>query len=643
MFDQLSIKKILDTDGLLQQHLADFTPRHVQLDMANAVESAIDKQQAVLVEAATGTGKTFAYLIPALLSGKKIIISTGTKNLQDQLYEKDIPELLKLLKIPVQVALLKGRSNYLCHYRTLLHNDEPGFLSKEIVSQLYRVKLWLNQTKGGDVAELKMIPENAPVWPYVTSSKDNCIGQDCDYYSKCFLVKARQKALKAEIIVINHHLFFADLLLKDTGFGELLPGADAVIFDEAHQLPEIASHFFGNRFSSRQLLELNRDIQSELLKTANAHSEIFSVCDTLQSSILSMRQCLHHGQIKQPWQHVANKPALKQVITVITESLQVLAKKLEVIASSQKAIEVLWQRCEELLVSFTKLTGETPSNKIHWYETFAKSFVMHFTPLNIAEEFNTVLQKSDLAWIFTSATMTTNNQFSFYQKRMGLEDARCLQLDAVFDYQKQAALYLPQGLPEPRAIDYTDRVVEKAIPIINASEGRTFFLFTSHAALQKAARLLEHKIDYPLLIQGSMPKAALVNQFKVLQNAVLLGTSSFWEGVDVKGDALSCVIIDKIPFASPQDPIMQARLQALRKAGLQPFNDYQIPLAVIALKQGIGRLIRDIDDKGLLMLCDPRLQQKNYGKIFLDSLPTMPVLKSVEEAAAFIKELDLVL
>jgi len=671
--NNLNYKSVLGKDGLLERGLPGFKPRQVQLEMAEAVAGTLKNNRILVVEAATGTGKTFSYLVPALLSGKKIIISTGTKNLQDQLFHHDLPILRKLIKLPFKVALLKGRSNYLCKHRIELHNEEGGFLPKNVQSQLYRIKMWSGQTRQGDIAEIKNIAEKDTVWPLVTSNKDNCIGQDCEYFDDCFVMKARQRALKADIIVINHHLFFSDLALKESGFGELLPNADAIIFDEAHQLHDIASNFLGMRFGSRQLSDLMRDTETELVKKGHSHQEIMQDGDKIITAIGDMRLALGNDKTRKPWAQISNNPKLVEAIAVVKDHLASFCEKLKVVAPSAKGLASCWERAQDMQQGFQLVTGETPLGEIHWFETFARSFNIYLTPLNIAKRFGKYLygfggdEKSEdsedrnegdesndvadqeplpkKAWIFTSATLAVGEDFNFFCNRMGIksESSQQMHLKTVFDYQKQAALYLPQNLPNPTEVNYIAEVVEAAIAVIEIAQGRTFFLFTSHNALQFAARILPKRIRYPILVQGTMPKLTLLQRFRELssggQGAVLLGTSSFWEGVDVKGEALSCVIIDKLPFASPYDPILQARINAMRKEGSAPFFDYQIPQAAIALKQGVGRLIRDVSDTGLLMLCDPRLRTKGYGKIFMNSLPDIPVVQSLLEVQEFFESI----
>lgn len=625
---ELSVHTILAEDGLLQKNFPNCHYRPSQLQMADAIEHAINHKQKLIIEAATGTGKTFAYLIPAILAGKKIIISTGTKNLQDQLFKKDIPELAKILKIPIKAALLKGRGNYLCQHRIALHQSDTRFFSKTMISELYRLNLWQHQTKQGDKAEIDFIAENSEVWPLVTSTKDNCLGQECDHFQKCFLVKARRKAIEVDIIVINHHLFFADLLVKEEGFGELLPEADVVIFDEAHQLPEIASSFLGENLSSRRIIDLAKDCISETINAAIKDQEIVMVAEKLQKTLADMRINFGNDLVRKPWIQICYKQSLQEAIASVKDALIGLRTALELLAQQHKGIASCYERTLEIEALFNQVTSMTPVDSIHWYETFTKTFMIHLTPLHIAQHMKEIYGEK-CSWIFTSATLAVKDNFQFYQDRMGLSDAITLKIESHYDYYNQATLYLPKGLPEPNDQGYIVSLIEKVIPIIEAHGGRTFFLFTSFAALHQASQLLETRLNFPLLIQGQKPKQALLKDFIKSGNAVLLGTSSFWEGVDVKGEALSCVIIDKLPFASPNDPVLQARINALRKEGQDPFEAFQLPQAVIALKQGVGRLIRDELDTGTIVLCDPRLQTKPYGKLFLDSLPKMRLYDSV--------------
>ncbi|MHB1947743.1 MAG: ATP-dependent DNA helicase [Gammaproteobacteria bacterium] len=627
---------ILGESGLLKKAITGFTPRSSQQEMAKAVERSIECQASLVVEAGTGTGKTFAYLIPAFLSQKKTIISTGTKNLQDQLFFKDIPIIKKILSFPLKVVLLKGRANYLCHYRLTNSREDGRFASRQQIAQLQEIIEWSGVTQSGDIAELKEIPEDSGIWPYVTSTADNCLNQDCEFYNKCHVVKARQEALAADIVVVNHHLFFADMALQEEGFGELLPGADVIIFDEAHHLPEIASQFFSTYITGRQLTEFARDTESEGLQHAQDMAEIGGATTQLQIAVQDMRAALGTESRRSPWPQ-ALSGALNDAIENIKTRLQRIEEILKPIIVRSKGLENCWRRAAQLIERFNFLTGQTPEDNIHWYETHIQSFTLQLTPMIVAEYFKAFMNQKKRAWIFTSATLTVKNSFQLFVDTMGLEKALQLQLKSPFDYQQQALLYVPRGLPDPRAKHYVEKLIEAVIPVLEVTQGRAFILFTSYRALELAAELLKDALPFPLLLQGSMPKRELIEQFKSLGNAILLGTSSFWYGVDVRGDALSCVIIDKLPFAAPEDPILQARIQMLRKQGIDPFQTYQLPQAVLTLKQGAGRLIRDNQDRGVLMICDPRLVGNRYGEVFLQSLPEMRRTRDLNNVKDFIK------
>ncbi len=630
-----SIVDILGPDGPLAKHVPGFASRRQQQDMAEATARALENNEMLIAEAGTGTGKTYAYLVPALLCGKKVMISTGTKNLQDQLFHRDLPTVRKALGVSTSVALLKGRANYLCHHRLAL--VEGRRLRPEQQDQLARIRTWLGRTTRGDIAELSAVPEDAPIWPKVTSTADNCLGGECPVYSDCFVVKARKNAQAAEVLVVNHHLFFADLALRDEGFGELLPSINAFIFDEAHQLPDVASVFFGNDLSARQLNELARDALVDVLTEAPDASTVQASITRLEKTVRDFRLALGNDTKRAPWASMDDNAALATATEDLVESLARLTSDLEPLAERGKGLDRSWRRCLELKARLDQFVngGSDEQGVILWFETYARGFALHMTPLEISETFRSHVDKHKSAWIFTSATLAVGNDFTHFSRELGIEDAHARRWDSPFDFTRQALLYVPTALPPPNTPDYTAAVIDAARPVIEASGGRAFFLLTSYRALNIVARALEGKTGYPLLVQGSLPRGELLDRFREQGNAILVGTSSFWEGVDVRGEALSCVIIDKLPFSSPGDPVMQARLEAMRERGLNPFFDYQVPQAAIALKQGVGRLIRDVSDRGVLMICDPRLFGKSYGRIFRNSLPPMPVSRDVADVQKF--------
>ncbi|OOZ41624.1 helicase [Solemya pervernicosa gill symbiont] len=631
-------RSALADDGPLANAIEGFAPRPQQQQMAEAVEQALENSAQLIAEAGTGTGKTFAYLIPALLSGKRVIISTGTRTLQDQLYHRDLPTVREALGVPIETALLKGRSNYLCYHR-LETAESEGRINHSLLSDLAKVRRWAAGTRKGDIAEVSGVAENSYIWPLVTSTVDNCLGQECPTYKDCCVLKARRDAQEAELVVVNHHLLFADMALKEEGFGELLPGADAFILDEAHQLPEIATIFFGQSLSSRQLGDIARDAIGEYLREGGVQGEMPSAIDSIQKHARDLRLALGMESRRAPWATVATAPKVEELLALIEGDLGQLEAWLEEVAPRGKGLENCWRRVADVRVRLKLLTESDDEGQIKWFETRPRSFTLHMTPLDVAPLFTERRQRYPSAWIYTSATLAVGEGFDHYISRLGLDEAETLRLDSPFDYANNTQLYIPKDMPEPSSRDYTHAVVEAALPVLQASGGRAFLLFTSHRALKQAAELLHNRVDFPLLVQGDAPRAELLDRFRQLGNALLLGTGSFWEGVDVRGEALSLVIIDKLPFAAPDDPVLSARIDSIRRNKGNPFMEYQVPTAVITLKQGVGRLIRDVSDSGVLMLCDPRLYSKAYGRVFLKSLPPMPPTRELEQVQRFLKEI----
>ncbi|MGD8569809.1 MAG: ATP-dependent DNA helicase [Gammaproteobacteria bacterium] len=650
-----SIFELLDRNGPLQQTIDGFAPRVQQQEMAQEVADTLKFGEVLVAEAGTGTGKTFAYLVPALLSGKKIIISTGTKNLQDQLYFRDLPRVRSALGISASTALLKGRANYACIYRFNNQLDD-GRLSREQLEQLRAVETWLQHTKSGDIAQCEGVAEDAALWPLVTSTVDNCLGMDCPNINDCYVLKARKEAQQADILVINHHLFFADLALRGEGFGEILPGAEGFIFDEAHQLADIATQFFGTSLTSRQLLDLGKDALHEVLESAADEGTIQHQTDRLQKVTRDFRLLLGDQQRRAPWDTIAHDEQIVDGLFEIQQSLLGLEKLLKHHLERSTGIEKCWQRARQQLARLDCFLSDDylPDDQseggatgyeeeqdvqqeeyVRWFETHKRGFVLRMSPTSIARTFHDYICDHEAAWVFTSATLAVGDSFNHFTDNLGIRHSNTRQWQSPFDFKTQSLLYLPSGFPEPASRRYAEAVAKAAVPVINACEGRTFILVTSYRALNEVAAYLETAIDYPLLVQGSQPRTELLNQFRTLGNAVLVGTSSFWEGVDVKGRALSCVIIDKLPFASPDEPLLQARIRSMKERGQNPFFSYQIPQAVITLKQGVGRLIRDANDRGVLMLCDPRLSSKPYGKIFLKNLPSMTVTHQLADVEQF--------
>ena len=627
-------------DGALAEVLTGYQPRAAQTEMAEAIANAIDNNTNLIAEAGTGTGKTFAYLVPAILSDKKVVISTGTKNLQDQLFNKDLPIIRKAIKTPFVAALLKGRSNYLCKYRLQNSlNSTLGF-NKEEAFALSKIKSWAQRTKVGDIAEMTDVTENDPAWYLATSTVDNCLGQDCPDYNECFLVKARKKAQECNLLVVNHHLLCADWSIRENGFGELLPAAEVIIVDEAHQLADTASNFLGTHVGGKQLIDLAKDALIEYFKDATDLPALRSACEDLERQVKDLRLAFGIELKRGEWQDIKNNIKIQTGLDDVNQALQLLGTQLKLASVKTKELDLCSKRADELNFQLQDILHDKSGEWIRWYETHRKTFTLSRSPLSIAKEFKAFMQQHQATWIFTSATLSVADSFDHFAQNLGLTYTEGKQWQSPFDYPNHSLFYHPKGLPKPDDPNFIPAIIEFVIPVLEASKGRAFFLFTSHRALKQAAELLEHRINYPLLIQGSKPKAQLLEQFKHKGNAVLLGTASFWEGIDVRGEALSCVIIDKLPFSSPGDPVLKARLAALAEQGRNAFFEHQLPTAVIALRQGIGRLIRDETDRGVLMVCDPRLLKRSYGQQFLDSVPAMKRSRELADVEAFFKNAE---
>lgn len=634
------IRQVFEKDGILATHIEGYSERSQQLEMALAISEAIENNSQLVAEAGTGTGKTFAYLVPALLTGGKVIISTGTKNLQDQLFSRDLPNIREALKVPVTVAMLKGRSNYVCHYHLERASQEGRFASREDAKYLHVIKTFAENTKTGDKSDLTTVPENATIWPNVTSTRDNCLGADCTSYKDCFVMEARKQALAADIVVVNHHLFFADVMLRDEGVAELLPSANTVIFDEAHQLPEVAGLFFGEDVSTSQLLELARDCTAAHLTLAKDCIELGKVIPNLEKAAKDFRLVFAYEGSRFPVQKALALKGFESAFDHMLKQLGDLSAVLETQAARDPLLEKCWQRGLALYELFSRWQAAENNNLVRWVEVFTQSVQLHATPLSVAEGFGKQLNAQPRAWIFTSATLAVKSDFSHYLSQMGLQAATTGFWDSPFNYQQQALLYVPTDLPDPNSPSYTASVIAAALPVLQASGGRAFVLSTSLRAMREMHALLKEAfselgIESPLLLQGESSRTELLDRFRRLGNAVLVGSQSFWEGVDVRGEALSVVIIDKLPFAPPDDPVLSARVDKLNAEGKNAFMEYQLPHSVITLKQGAGRLIRDEKDRGVLMICDPRLINKSYGKKIWQSLPPFKRTRDLTEVQAF--------
>ena len=649
------LERLFGPQGPLGGAVGGYRPRLAQTEMAKAIAHAIETQTTLVAEAGTGTGKTFAYLVPALLWGGKTIVSTGTKNLQDQLFLRDIPTVRKALNVPVTVALLKGRANYVCHFHLERTLQNGRLTSRDDVGHLREISRFMKTSASGDKAELSQVPETALIWNLVTSTRDTCLGSECQFYQDCFVMKARKEAQQADVVVVNHHLFFADVALKDTGVAELLPSANTIIFDEAHQLPETATLFFGETTSTSQVLELCRDVLAEGLSHARDGADWAKVVTAVERAARELRLTFAQDVVRMAVTQIApSSPffaALEALKTSLREMVAVLAsqapraetiEQCRVRAADLEQRLAAWNNPQQTSVASSAAARGDEPDRVLWVEAFSSSLQLHQTPLSIAPIFTRQREGAPRAWIFTSATLAVKSDFSHYTAQMGLRDETARTWNSPFDYAQQGLLYVPDNLPVPNSPDYTDAVVDAALPVIVAAGGRTFLLCTTNRAVARAAQRLRDAfaraaLPFPLLVQGEAGRTELLDRFRAAGNAVLIGSQSFWEGVDVRGDALSVVVIDKLPFSPPDDPVLAARLDALEKRGMNGFMQHQLPAAIINLKQGAGRLIRDETDRGVLMLCDPRLITKPYGKRIWQSLPPFRRTRALADVVAFLQ------
>ena len=642
------LDRLFGAGGPLAPAVGTFKPRTSQTEMAKAIATAIDGQKVLMAEAGTGTGKTFAYLVPALLWGGKTIVSTGTKNLQDQLFLRDIPTIRQALKAPVSVALLKGRSNYVCHYHLERTLQNGRLTSRDDVGHLREISRFIKMTNSGDKAELAKVPETASVWNLVTSTRDSCMGAECQYYQDCFVMKARREAQQADVVVVNHHLFFADVALKDTGVAELLPSANTIIFDEAHQLPDTATLFFGQSISTSQVLELCRDVLAEGLAHARGPDWAKTVT-VVEKAARDLRLTFPEGGTRMSLPQVPPTSAFFPALQSLKDELDGLIDVLEEQAQRAETLEACRVRAVEIKAAYDAWKADAKGKVVEgdqaavlWVEAFNSSLQLHKTPLSIAPIFQNQREGTPRTWIFTSATLAVKNDFKHFADQMGLTGEPAVTWPSPFNYGEQGVLYVPTGMPEPNSMGYTDAVVDAALPVIEAAGGRAFFLCTTIRAVNRVAERLRSEfadrgLEFPLFVQGERGRTELLDSFRNAGNAVLVGSQSFWEGVDVRGEALSLVIIDKLPFAPPDDPVLAARIEVMEKQGMNGFMHHQLPEAIITLKQGAGRLIRDVDDRGVLMICDPRLISKPYGRRIWQSLPPFKRTRVQEEVLAFFK------
>lgn len=619
----MSIIDVLGEKGVFAEKLKGFKARDVQLTLAEKIMDTIESDGTLIAEAGTGTGKTFAYLVPAILKNKKTIVSTGTKNLQEQLFYRDLPKVLEIMDLKPKIRLLKGRSNYLCHHRMYQAMHSRIAHNPELAVPLQLIEKWSHKTNVGDKAELETVAENDLIWRHVTSTAENCLGSECPSYTDCLVMKARRKAMEADVLVVNHHLLFADMALKQEGFGELLPDAEVIILDEAHQVPEIASRFFSQSFSSYQCKDLINDTTKEAGEVTGAFAAISKHLDDVDQSLRDLYLQFSDIVESDTLKNLLEKKANAEHLQLLKESLDELAVVLKPIAAQSKGLNSDFVRCEALIDFLEELLGELKSDFIYWYEYRNKFFIIHKTPIDISDPLTKFRNENQAAWILTSATLAVNQSFDHFQKETGFHDSETLLVDSPFDYENNAMIYVPRDVPDANDFNFNQKICEHVLPLIEQTKGGVFFLFTSHKALNNAARFFHDKLDKPLFVQGQGSRHQILADFRDSGQGVLLGAASFWEGVDVAGDNLSCVIIDKLPFAHPDNPVLQARINRIVENGGNSFFEYQLPKAIIALKQGVGRLIRSETDKGILVICDKRIMTKGYGRQFIHSLPNM--------------------
>ncbi|PKF51568.1 ATP-dependent DNA helicase [Enterovibrio nigricans] len=637
------ISKVFSTEGALAKAIKGFQPRQPQTDMALSVERAIQKGSQLVVEAGTGTGKTYAYLAPALLSGKKTIVSTGSKNLQEQLFHRDLPLMVDTLGFTGRVALLKGRANYLCPERLsrqIIENHD-GQADPTLLSQLVKVRGWSSETKTGDLGECADLAEDSPIIPTITSTNDNCLGKECPSYEDCFVVKARKRAMDADLIVVNHHLFLADLAIKETGFGELIPEAEVFIFDEAHQIPDIASQYFGQSLSSRQLQELAKDIHIAYRTELRDTKQLEKVAERLSQAASDMRIVLGEPGFRGNWREISTSPSVSREMVRLKDALDLAHDVIKLSLGRCQLLDAAFDRATIFKARLDRLSDTSIPGYSYWYECSRMHFSLNITPLSVAEKFREQIQQQQGAWIFTSATLAVNDDFSHFSHRLGLEPAEQFTLPSPFDYESQAILCVPRFLPEPNSYGLADKLVDMLQPVIEQNNGRCFFLCTSHQMVRDLSERFRERMALPVLVQGETSKQQLLAEFLELGNALLVATGAFWEGIDVRGQTLSCVIIDKLPFTAPDDPLLKARIEDCRMQGGDPFAQVQIPDAVITLKQGVGRLIRDKKDHGALIICDNRLVSRQYGQTFLRSLPPIPRTRDLGKVSEFLAAVEI--
>jgi ATP-dependent DNA helicase DinG len=632
----LSVRQFFGRKGLLSEWHPKYEFRPGQLEMAEAVESALADKKHLIVEAGTGTGKTLAYLVPAILSGKRVVVSTGTKNLQEQLFFKDIPFLEKHLGAPLRACYMKGRSNYACRQKIYDADKEAVLEGLEEVADFQIIRAWEQQTETGDRAEIKTLPESSSLWTKLDARGDLCSGQKCQQFERCFITRMHQKAQESDIIIVNHHLFFADLAVKGEEMGGIIPEYGAVIMDEAHDIEEVAGQYFGVSVSSYQFEELVRDVGALARRKDFGSAELERILMTLSERAAQFLFLFAANEGRSGFRSheaflIKNEPAYRDVL----HALELVALQLELMKAAVDETFPLIRRAREIArrLQFWMESGNRAY--VYWIERRGRGTFLQATPIDVSSVLDEKLFDAVDTVVLTSATLAVAGEFEFTKQRLGLRAARSLVVPSHFDYATQALFYVPQNLPDPRSPAFTAAAAREIVELLTLSRGRAFVLFTSYQQMRLIYDRVSLDIPYQTLLQGTAPRSALLEEFRRTPNAVLFATSSFWQGVDVPGEQLSCVIIDKLPFAVPSDPVVEARTKAIREEGGDAFHGYQVPQAAIALKQGFGRLIRSRTDRGVLALLDNRITKTRYGQIFFDSLPDYRFTTKREDVETF--------